>query len=157
MTRGKYPAAQNPQLQPHHLRDYQLRHAVPRARRHSGWGYRNISGFLDFLPCAAIATISRESESGSILQTLNLMSDSLIMNRTNPTGPAGSLLASNISLPQYSTCEICSSPSLSRYPTSQELSTALGNLSNSSTRQQEAQNLLWSLYNKVDFHFQLLI
>ena len=42
---------------------------------------------------------------------------------------------------------------LSRYPTPQEMATALGNLSNTATRTQEAQNLLWSLYNKVDFIF----
>ena len=33
------------------------------------------------------------SESGSILQTLNLMNDSLVMSRVSPTGPSGSLLA----------------------------------------------------------------
>ena len=42
---------------------------------------------------------------------------------------------------------------LSRYPTTQELTAALANLSTASTRNSEAQNLLWSLYNKVDFIF----
>jgi hypothetical protein len=43
---------------------------------------------------------------------------------------------------------------LSRNPTSAEMSAALGNLGASgSTRNQEIENLLWSLYNKVDFTF----
>ncbi len=33
------------------------------------------------------------------------------------------------------------------------MSEAMQNLSNTQTRNQEAQNLLWSLYNKVDFIF----
>ena len=112
----------------------------------------NISGFLDsFL--RGNRDDQPRSESGSILQTLNLMSDSLIMNRTSPTGPAGSLLVSNISLPNTQLVNNLFLAVLSRYPTAQELSTALGNLANPSTRQQEAQNLLWSLYNKVDFIF----
>ena len=43
---------------------------------------------------------------------------------------------------------------LSRYPTTNELNAALANFkaaANATARTQEAQNLLWSLYNKVDF------
>jgi hypothetical protein len=43
---------------------------------------------------------------------------------------------------------------LSRYPTTDELNAALANFkaaANATARTQEAQNLLWSLYNKVDF------
>ena len=42
---------------------------------------------------------------------------------------------------------------LTRYPTATEMSDALANLQATSTRTQEAQNLIWSLYNKVDFVF----
>ncbi len=112
----------------------------------------NISGFLDsFL--RGNRDDQPRSESGSILQTLNMMNDSLIVSRTNPTSPAGSLLASNMNSSNTQLVNNLFLAVLSRYPTSQELSTALGNLSTPSTRQQEAQNLLWSLYNKVDFIF----
>ncbi len=112
----------------------------------------NISGFLD-----SFLRGNRDDQprnpAGSILQTLNLMSDSFIMNRTSPTGPSGSLLFSNITQTNTQLVNTLFLSVLSRYPTAQELSTALTNLSNTSTRTQEAQNLLWSLYNKVDFIF----
>jgi len=112
----------------------------------------NVTGFLDsFL--RGNRDDQPRSESGSILQTLNLMSDSLIMNRTSPTGPSGSLLFSNITQSNMQLVNTLFLNVLSRYPTAQELSVALNNLSNTSTRTQEAQNLLWSLYNKVDFIF----
>ena len=43
---------------------------------------------------------------------------------------------------------------LSRYPTATELNAATTNLrsaTNATARTQEGRNLLWSLYNKVDF------
>ena len=112
----------------------------------------NISGFLDsFL--RGNRDDQPRSESGSILQTLNLMNDALVMNRTNPAGPAGSLLVTNINQPNAQLVSNLFLAVLSRYPTAQELATAVNNLSNPATRTQEAQNLLWSLYNKVDFIF----
>ena len=115
-------------------------------------GSGNISGFLD-----SFLRGNRDDEprngAGSILQALNMMNDSLIMNRISPTGPAGSLLASNLSMSNTQLVNTLFLAVLSRYPTAQEMSTALGNLANTSTRSQEAQNLLWSLYNKVDFIF----
>jgi hypothetical protein len=112
----------------------------------------NISGFLDSFLRGNRDTQPR-SESGSILQALNLMSDSFIMNRVSPTGPTGTLLFSNINQSNTQLVNTLFLNVLSRYPTPQEMSTALANLSNTSTRTQEAQNLLWSLYNKVDFIF----
>jgi hypothetical protein len=41
---------------------------------------------------------------------------------------------------------------LSRFPTSAEMTAALAILG-TGTRNQSAENLLWSLYNKVDFVF----
>ncbi len=112
----------------------------------------NITNFLD-----SFLRGNRDSQprsgSGSILQALNLMNDSLILTRLSSTGPAGSLLASNINLPNTQLVNNLFLAVLSRYPTTQEMATALGNLSNSATRTQEAQNLLWALYNKVDFIF----
>jgi hypothetical protein len=42
---------------------------------------------------------------------------------------------------------------LSRYPTADEMSTALSHLQTPATRTQEARYLYWSLHNKVDFVF----
>ena len=112
----------------------------------------NISGLLD-----AFLRGNRDdqprSEAGSILQTLNLMNNSFVISRTSPTTPAGSLLVSNINQTNTQLANNLFLAVLSRYPTAQELSTALANLATPSTRAQEAQNLLWSLYNKVDFIF----
>ena len=113
----------------------------------------NVSGFLNsFL--RGNRDDQPRSESGSILQTLNLMNDSLVMTRTSPTGPQGSLSDHQYQSKQRAAGQQpCSLAVLSRYPTAQEAATAVTNLSNPATRTQEAQNLLWSLYNKVDFIF----
>jgi hypothetical protein len=93
------------------------------------------------------------SSDGSILQALNLMNDTFVMTRTAPGSPAGALLPSNIGLSNPALVNVLFLNVLSRYPTATEMSEALQNLSNTQTRNQEAQNLLWSLYNKVDFIF----
>jgi hypothetical protein len=93
------------------------------------------------------------SSDGSILQALNLMNDTFVMTRTAPGSPAGALLPSNIGLSNPALVNALFLNVLSRYPTATEMSEALQNLSNTQTRNQEAQNLLWSLYNKVDFIF----
>jgi hypothetical protein len=93
------------------------------------------------------------SADGSILQALNLMNDSFVMTRTAPGGPTGALLPVNITQTNTNLVNTLFLNVLSRYPTATEMSEALQNLSNTSTRSQEAQNLLWSLYNKVDFIF----
>jgi hypothetical protein len=112
----------------------------------------NITGFLN-----AFLRGNRDdqprSESGSILQALNLMNDSFVMARTSPTTPATGLLASNINQSNAALVNTLFLAVLSRYPTQTEMNAALANLSNAATRKQEAQNLLWSLYNKVDFTF----
>jgi hypothetical protein len=93
------------------------------------------------------------SPDGSILQALNLMNDSFVMGRTAPGSPSGALLPSHLSLSNTDLVNTLFLNVLSRYPTATEMSQALQNLSTPSTRNQEAQNLLWSLYNKVDFIF----
>ena len=112
----------------------------------------NVTGFLD-----AFLRGNRDdqprSEDGSILQALNLMNDSFIMNRTSATNPATGLLATSLKLSNPQLVNTLFLAVLSRYPTTQEMSTALTNLASAATRNQEAQDLLWSLYNKVDFTF----
>jgi len=112
----------------------------------------NISGFLDsFL--RGNRDDQPRSEDGSILQALNLMNDSFIMTRTSPTTPATGLLPTSLKLTNTQLVNTLFLAVLSRYPTTQEMTIALGNLASTATRSAEAQNLLWSLYNKVDFTF----
>lgn len=112
----------------------------------------NISGFLD-----AFLRGNRDdqprSDDGAILQALNLMNDSLVLSRTSTTSPAGALLPSSLAQPDTQLVNTLFLAVLSRYPTPQEMATALKNLAPASTRSQEAQNLLLTLYNKVDFVF----
>lgn len=112
----------------------------------------NISGFLDsFL--RGNRDDQPRSQDGSILQALNLMNDSYIITRTSATTPAAGLLPAALAQTNTQLVNTLFLAVLSRYPTAQELTIALGNLASTSTRSAEAQNLLWSLYNKVDFIF----
>ncbi len=112
----------------------------------------NISGLLD-----AFLRGNRDDQmrsgDGSIRQAMNLMNNSYIMNRTSPTSPTTGLLATSLKLTNTQLVNTLFLAVLSRYPTTQEMTVALGNLANTSTRNAEAQDLLWSLYNKVDFIF----
>jgi len=88
---------------------------------------------------------------GSISQGLGLMNDNLVMSRIQPTTTG--LLKTVLTLPNDQLVNNLFWNILSRNPTSTEMSDALANLQNASTRTQEAQNLIWALYNKVDFVF----
>jgi len=88
---------------------------------------------------------------GSISQALDLMNDNFVMGRVKANGPATSLLVKALGLPDDQMVNTLFLNVLSRYPTSVEMTAALANLKTNQT--QEAQNLLWSLYNKVDFIF----
>jgi len=111
-----------------------------------------VTGFLDSFLRGNRDDQPRSGE-GSILQALGLMNNSFVMTRTSFASPATGLLATSLKLPDTELVNTLFLAVLSRYPTSQELNTALANLANTSTRSNEAQNLLWSLYNKVDFVF----
>jgi hypothetical protein len=93
------------------------------------------------------------SSDGSILQALNLMNDTFVVNRTYAGTPVGALLPNNLNLANTDLVNTLFLNVLSRYPTAAEMSEALQSLSNTQTRSQQAQYLLWSLYNKVDFIF----
>jgi hypothetical protein len=74
------------------------------------------------------------------------------MSRVKPAGTVtGALINKVLPLPDDQLVNTLFLTVLSRYPNSTEMSTALANLK--SNRTQEAQNLLWALYNKVDFVF----
>jgi hypothetical protein len=92
------------------------------------------------------------SDDGSISQALDLMNDNFVMSRIKYNGPATSLLVKNLGLPNDQLAAKLFMAVLSRPPSSTELSAAVSMLS-TGTRNQSAENLLWSLYNKVDFVF----
>jgi hypothetical protein len=88
---------------------------------------------------------------GSISQALGLMNDTtMVMNRVTSTA-ATSLIQQALKLPDDQLVDTLFLNVLSRPATATEKSTALQNLK--TNRTQEAQNLYWSLYNKVDFVF----
>ena len=88
---------------------------------------------------------------GSISQALDLMNDkTMVMNRTLSTAPT-SLIQQALKMSDDQLVNTLFLTVLSRYPNSTEMNTALTNLKTNRTA--EAQNLLWSLYNKVDFVF----
>jgi len=76
-----------------------------------------------------------------------------VTTRVNSTA-TNSLIATALRLPNDQAVNLLYLTVLSRYPTATELSTAVANLAgaaNTNARTQEGRNLLWSLYNKVDF------
>lgn len=89
----------------------------------------------------------------SIAQALALMNDGFVTGRVNSTA-ATALLVQALRLPDDQAVNTLFLTVLSRYPNATELNTAVTNLrsaSNATARTQEGRNLLWSLYNKVDF------
>ncbi len=87
----------------------------------------------------------------SIQQALGLMNNGLITGRTSATAANG-ILVRNLSLPNDQLVDHLFLTIMSRYPTAAEKSLAVSNLQ-TGTRNQQAEQLLWSLYNKVDFIF----
>jgi hypothetical protein len=96
---------------------------------------------------------------GSIPQALNLMNDNFVMARIRSSARAGingaepSLLAANLTKGDAALVEGLFLSVLSRYPSPAELSAATSSLQGTSgtLRRQRAENLLWALFNKVDF------
>ncbi len=113
------------------------------------------NGALNFLN--AFLRGNRDDEvrrpDGSIAQALALMNDTQVTSRVNNTA-TNSLIVQALRLPNDQAVNLLYLTVLSRYPTATELSTAVANLAgaaNNTARTQEGRNLLWSLYNKVDF------
>ncbi|HYL38710.1 MAG TPA: DUF1549 domain-containing protein [Bryobacteraceae bacterium] len=92
---------------------------------------------------------------GSILQALYLMNDNFTASRVSMAkAPATGLLAALAGMPNDQAINTIYFAVLSRYPTGDEYNTSLMNLNSSGTgRNKQLENLLWSLYNKVDFVF----
>jgi len=93
------------------------------------------------------------SADGSVLQALNLMNDPFVMSRTAAAGAnPNQLLKNNLGQSNAQLVNALFLGVLSRYPTGAEMSAAVTALQ-TGDRTQSARNLLWSLYNKVDFVF----
>jgi hypothetical protein len=93
------------------------------------------------------------SGDSSATQALDLMNSSFVMGRVTATGSGStaSLLQQNMTLSNSQMINNLFLTVLSRYPSSSEISMATTNLNNNHNT--EAVNLLWTLYNKVDFIF----
>jgi hypothetical protein len=93
----------------------------------------------------------------SVLQALNLMNDALVMTRIRSSVQAGqeSLLRRALTQGNNELVDTLFLTVLSRFPQAEEKEAALKTLEGTSgtARTQRAENLLWSLYNKVDFIF----
>jgi hypothetical protein len=92
---------------------------------------------------------------GSILQALYLMNDNFTASRVAMAkAPATGLLMTVAAMPTDQAINTLYMTVLSRMPTGDEYNTAMMNLNSAgSGRNAQLQNLLWSLYNKVDFVF----
>jgi hypothetical protein len=112
----------------------------------------SVTAFLDGFLRGNRDDADRKDE-GSVLQALNLMNDPFVMARTAATGNnAAPLLADNLSKSDPDLVNTLFLSILSRYPTDAEKSAALAALQ-TGNRTQAARNLVWALYNKVDFFF----
>jgi hypothetical protein len=90
---------------------------------------------------------------GSVLQALGLMNDNFITSRLDSTrAPATSLLGKNKNAGANTLIDNLYLAILSRYPTDDERTTALAGFRKYETSV-VAENLMWALYNKVDFVF----
>jgi hypothetical protein len=92
---------------------------------------------------------------GSILQALSLMNSTLVETKLGMTGATASpLLAQAANLGNTDLVNKLYLTILSRYPTKDEMSTAMAALpTGGTTRNTAIQDLAWSLFNKVDFVF----
>ena len=111
----------------------------------------NASRFLDAFLRGNRDDEERRAE-GSISQALSLMNDSIVLTRIRGTGNANLLLQKNLSKSDEDFINTLFLAVLSRPPSDAEMTAARAQLT-SGARTAQARDLLWSLYNKVDFIF----
>jgi hypothetical protein len=115
-----------------------------------------VSTFLDNFLRGNRDDQPRKSE-GSILQALGLMNDNFVESRIHATGSGAtaSFLMNLLSLSNAQLVDTLYLDVLSRYPTTTEQNLALQELANggATARKTNAEDLLWTLFNKVDFVF----
>ena len=114
----------------------------------------NTNSFLDSFLRGNRDDQPRRSD-GSILQALNLMNNTIVETRIKNTGSTPSqLIVQNLSKSNTDLINTLYLNILSRYPTSDEMAKAMAYLpASGTTRATLLQDLVWSLYNKVDFVF----
>ena len=112
----------------------------------------SVNGFLDAFLRGNRDDYPRNGE-GSLSQALDLMNDSFVMSRVHSSSSgANSLINKSLAMTDAQLIDNLYMNVLSRHPSADEKAAALNALS-TGNRTQKAENLLWSLYNKVDFIF----
>ncbi len=111
----------------------------------------SVSAFMDPFLRGDRDSNPRKGE-GSVLQALNLMNDSFVETRVKQTAKGG-IVARSFGLPDYQLVDTLYMSALSRHPTDDERAAAIARLSSSGNRTQAAEDLMWALFNKVDFVF----
>ena len=134
--------------------DVQLLPRAPRRRRDRPSEEVNFA-FAAFGLLEACLRGDREqtprSSEATIVQALHLMNSPLVLERVKASRQEGALAAA-LNEPDPTTVAILYLRVLSRYPTAEELASGVALLS-SGNRVQQAENLMWSLYNSVGFIF----
>jgi hypothetical protein len=94
-------------------------------------------------------------QDGSILQALSLMNSPFVEAHLRADGPApNQLIARSLKLSNPDLVNTLFLTILSRYPSADELDKATASLPTADPdRLSAVQDLIWSLYNKVDFVF----
>lgn len=111
-----------------------------------------VAGFLDAFLRGNRDDNERKSE-GSVQQALYLMNDTFVTSRLATTGNSASqMIVMNLARTDEEMVNAFFLNILSRYPGEGEKTAALAMLK-SGNRTQKAQDLVWSLLNKVDFVF----
>lgn len=112
------------------------------------------NAFMDAFLRGDRDTMPRSGE-GSLAQALSLMNDSFVMTRVRSGNAGANGLINKVQASGVTDDELVTTlflNVLSRYPTDSEKTTALNSLK-AGNRKAAAEDLLWSLYNKVDFIF----
>ena len=94
---------------------------------------------------------TRRSGEGSILQALELMNSALVVDRLS-AGSTGGTMAVLLQQPDNVLVQGLYLAVLGRLPSTDELAVGVATLADGD-RVENAEDLMWSLYNKVDFIF----
>ena len=124
---------------------------LPDTRDLSGVGGNS---FMDAFLRGDRDTLPRSGE-GSLSQALNLMNDNFVMTRVRTANAGANGLVNQVIANNSPDDQIVTQfylNVLSRYPTDAEKAAALNSLK-SGNHKSAVEDLLWSLYNKVDFIF----
>ena len=119
-------------------------------------GGGGVSQFMDVFLRGNRDDQPRKSE-GSILQALGLMNDNFVQSRIHATGTGATAtyLTKLLPLTDEQLISTLYINVLSRYPSSGEMTLVLAQLhkGGAASRKANAEDILWTLFNKVDFVF----